>query len=117
MLQGQHSLRRGSTLVRLRDVYGKKRNPAALPWLSHKQILAWADTHYRRTAAWPNTHNGMGTEAPDEHCDRLGDALRVRNRGLPRGSLLVRKRGTRSRGNNSDDREKRELSAENLQEQ
>jgi hypothetical protein len=105
---GRRGLRGGSSLARLLDAYGKKRNHAALPRLSYKRILAWADAHYRRTGAWPNTNSGVVMNATDERWDRIDDALRVGSRGLPGGSsllrLLVRKRGVRTDHGRAGDR-------------
>jgi hypothetical protein len=48
---GRRGLRAGSSLARLLDEHGKKRNHLALPRLSYKTILAWADAHFQRTGA------------------------------------------------------------------
>lgn len=117
---GRRGLRGGSSLARLLDAYGKKRNHAALPRLSYKKILSWADAHYRRTGAWPNINSGVVTEAPDERWDRIDDALRVGSRGLPGGSsllrLLVRKRGVRTDQGRAGDLASQEERAANHQE-
>lgn len=117
---GRRGLRGGSSLARLLDAYGKKRNHAALPRLSYKKILSWADAHHRRTGAWPNINSGVVTEAPDERWERIDDALRVGSRGLPGGSsllrLLVRKRGVRTNQGRAGDRASQEERAANHQE-
>lgn len=98
--RGLRGLRGGSSLARLLDQYGKKRNPAVLPRLSYKKILAWADDHYRRNGAWPNINSGAVAAAPGERWGLIDNALRGGYRGLPGGSelhrLLIRKRDLRT---------------------
>jgi hypothetical protein len=72
------------------DRYGKKRNGAALPRLSFKKVLSWADAHFQRYGCWPNTTSGAVEDTPDERWDWIDDALRVGCRGLPGGSTLLR---------------------------
>jgi hypothetical protein len=97
LLHGWRGLHSGSSLARLLDQYGKKRNRAALPRLSLKKILSWADAHFRRRGVWPNLNSGPVADAPGERCDLIDNALRAGCRGLPGGSslyrLLARKRG------------------------
>jgi hypothetical protein len=94
---GWRGLRGGSSLACLLDRYGKRRNPAALPRLSYKKILSWADAHFRCSGAWPNINSGPVADAPGERWDLIDNALRAGCRGLPGGSslhrLLTRKRG------------------------
>jgi hypothetical protein len=82
------------------DEYGKKPNRSALPPLSHKKILAWADAHFVRTGKWPNTNSGPVADAPGERWEMIDQSLRVGSRHLPGGSslipLLARKRGVRN---------------------
>jgi hypothetical protein len=96
---GRRGLQGGSSLARLLHDCGKKRNHMGLPALSYKKILAWADSHFRRTGAWPKKNSGIVTDAPDERWDSINDALSRGYRGLPGGSslirLLARKRGVR----------------------
>jgi hypothetical protein len=87
---GRRGLRGGSSLARLLDTSGKKRNRVALPRLSYKKILSWADAHFRRWGAWPNTTSGVVADAPVERWDAIDNALRAGNRGLPGGSTLLR---------------------------
>jgi hypothetical protein len=97
---GRRGLRGGSSLARLLDEYGKKRNHLALPRLSYKKILSWADAHFRRTGDWPNGEGGAVVDAPSERWESIDNALRAGSRGLPGGSslirLLARKRGVRN---------------------
>jgi hypothetical protein len=90
LLHGWRGLRGGSSLARLLDQYGKKRNRAALPRLSYKKILSWADAHFQRYGSWPNTTSGAVEDAPDERWDLIDDALRAGCRGFPGGSTLLR---------------------------
>ena len=78
------------TLVRLLAEYRGVRNPKRLPPFSIKQILAWADAHYRRTGRWPTADSGPIPEAPGETWLRVETALRVGVRGLPGGDSLAR---------------------------
>ena len=94
---GWRGLRGGSSLARLLERYGKRRNPAALPRLSYKKILSWADARFRKCGVWPNLNSGPVADAPGERWDLIDNALRAGCRGLAGGSslyrLLARKRG------------------------
>jgi len=98
--QGLRGLREGSSLARLLADHEKKRNLKALPPLSRKKILAWADAHFRRTGKWPNVNSGPIADAPREKWNAVDDALRQGHRGLSGGSslllLLAKKRGVRN---------------------
>jgi hypothetical protein len=69
--------------------------------LTTAQILAWADSHQRRTGCWPNAKSGPIREAPEENWSAVVLALRVGCRGLPGGmtlaNLLAEQRGVRNR--------------------
>jgi hypothetical protein len=101
--QGSRGLQGGSSLSRLLADHKKKRNIQALPRLSRKKILAWADAHIARTGKWPNVNSGPVAEAPEENWKMIDNALRQGHRGLQGGSsllqLLVKKRGLRDRLN------------------
>jgi hypothetical protein len=66
-----------------------------------KQILTWADLHYRQTGAWPTMRSGGVLAAAGESWKAIDSALRDGLRGLGRGSslarLLAQKRGVRNR--------------------
>jgi hypothetical protein len=98
--QGQRGLQGGSSLPRLLDEHGKKRNHLTLPRLSRRQIIAWADAHRKRTGKWPNLNSGPVVDCPGERWDRIDHSLRAGTRGLTGGSslaqLLTRKRGKRN---------------------
>jgi hypothetical protein len=51
--EGLRGLPGGSSLVRLLAKERGVRNHLALPPLTHKKILAWADAHFTRTGRWP----------------------------------------------------------------
>lgn len=93
---GRRGLCGGSSLARLMDKYGKRRNPKTAPCLSYKQILSWADDHFHRNGVWPNINSGPVAGAPGERWDLIDNALRKGCRGLLGGSslhrLLARKR-------------------------
>ena len=58
--------------------------------LTIKQILAWADSHHKRTGNWPTTTTGPVHEAPNEKWSALSQALGKGSRGLPRGGSLAK---------------------------
>lgn len=98
--QGCRGLQGGSSLARLLADHRKKRNHLALPPLSKKKILAWADAHFQRTGKWPTANSGPVQDAVGERWNLIDYALRQGQRGLPGGSsllrLLVKKRGVRN---------------------
>jgi hypothetical protein len=98
--EGTRGLRGPSSLARLLDDHGAKRNHVALPPLTKRQILAWADAHFARTGSWPNVNSGAVQEAPEERWDLIDNALRQGHRGQPGGSsllrLLAKQRGARN---------------------
>src|SRR5947209_17836127 len=63
---GLRGLPSGSSLARLLAEQRGVRNTSALPRLTMKQILAWADAHYQRTGQWPKETCGAVPEAPGE---------------------------------------------------
>ncbi len=60
------------------------------PLLTVKQILAWADAHYKRTGKWPTTTSGTVRAAPAERWSAINSALRSGCRGLSGGLSLAR---------------------------
>lgn len=97
--KGRRGLRGQSSLARLLEQHRARRNIQALPPLSYKKILAWADAHHVRTGDWPNVNSGAVPDASGERWDAIDAALRQGHRGLAGGSsllrLLVKKRGVR----------------------
>jgi hypothetical protein len=87
---GTRSLPSGSSLARLLAQRRGVRNPAAPPPLTVKQILAWAEAHYRRTGRWPTHRSGPVAGAPGETWGAIALALQQARRGLPGGTPLRR---------------------------
>ncbi|HEY3243571.1 MAG TPA: hypothetical protein VGM03_09490 [Phycisphaerae bacterium] len=98
--QGHRGLAGGSSLARLLAARRGVRNIKALPRLSIHKILAWADSHHRRTGTWPQHDAGTVLYAPGESWVNVDAMLRVGGRGLKRGSslarLLTKHRGVRN---------------------
>lgn len=69
-----------------------------IPRLSVNQILAWADTWYKRTGHWPKRTSGRIPET-QEHWKKIDGAFKAGSRGLSGGSslakLLEKDRGVR----------------------
>ncbi len=72
------------------------------PEFSVNQILTWADTHRRRTGAWPNLNSGPIADALGDTWRKVDNALRYGLRGLPGDSslaqLLAERRNVRHQG-------------------
>jgi hypothetical protein len=83
-------LRKKSSLARLLAAHRGVRNIMALPRLSEKLILQWADAHHKRTGKWPTTLFGAIKDAHGETWIGVESALRYGGRGLPGGSSLAR---------------------------
>ncbi len=100
LLLGNRGLPGGSSIARLLAECGKKRNQLALPTLSRRKILAWADAHFQAKGEWPNVNSGEIIAAPGERWDLIDNALRQGHRGLAGDSslllLLAKKRGVRN---------------------
>ncbi|MEW6253456.1 MAG: hypothetical protein AB1716_22665, partial [Planctomycetota bacterium] len=97
---GSRSCRPGGSLARLLATHRGVRNLQALPRLTIKQILAWADAHHARTGRWPVQWNcDPVVDAPGETWSAINGALNLGNRGLPGGDslsrVLMRYRGVR----------------------
>ena len=104
--RGSRGLPGGSSLARLLAEHRGVRNIHDLPNLTVKQILQWADKHYRRTGRWPNQGSGKVTGAAGETWSGINASLHVGRRGLPGGSslakLLAEHRGARNIGDLSN---------------
>jgi hypothetical protein len=87
---GRRGLKGGSSLAKLLAEAGRKPNWSALPPLSVKQILAWAEAYYRRHGKWPHVRSGRVAEAPENSWRMIDRALRAGRRGLPGGTTLAR---------------------------
>jgi superfamily II DNA or RNA helicase len=100
--QGGRSLPGGSSLAQLLAERRGVRNLGALPDLTIRQILRWADAHHQKTGQWPKLAPGVVLGVPDEKWVNIDAALSQGRRGLPGGSslaqLLAERRGVRNLG-------------------
>ena len=98
---GRRGLPGGSSLARLLSENCGVANTHALPPLTKKAILGWADAHHRETGQWPTRNSGKVIGAEGEKWFNIDAALRLGLRGLPGGSSLARllkeKRGVRNK--------------------
>lgn len=100
---GLRGLPGGTSLARLLAEQRGKHYLGKRPPLKVKDILAWADAHYRATGRWPHAQHGVIAAARREQWNAVDMALRNGHRGLPGGTTLARllaeHRGMRNRGN------------------
>jgi hypothetical protein len=100
---GLRGLPGSSSLARLLAATCGKRNHMRLAPLTPDQVLAWGDSHYRRTGRWPRVKSGCVKDAAGESWSGIDNALRGGYRGLPGGDslyqLLRRARGVRKPAN------------------
>ncbi|MCH8970313.1 MAG: hypothetical protein IIA66_14500 [Planctomycetes bacterium] len=87
--RGFRKLPGGSSLAQVLARHRKVVNPKSRPRLTVKQILAWADSHHKRTGRWPVLLSGPVYEAPDERWKTIDSALRHGLRKLPGGLSLA----------------------------
>ena len=103
LARGGRGLPGGSTLSKFLAQHRGVRNRRDLPRLTQKQILAWADAHYKRTGHWPKAVSIRVHDARAETWAAVNYHLLRGSRGLPRGSslakLLIKRRGLRDRLN------------------
>lgn len=90
LIQGNRGLKRGRSLAKLLAEQRGIRNRAAIPRLTRRRILAWADAHHQRTGTWPKLYSGPVADAPGETWLAVNTALSNGSRGLPGGSSLAR---------------------------
>jgi hypothetical protein len=88
--EGNRRLPGASSLARLLAEQRGVRNKKDLPRLALKQILAWADDHFRRTGGWPRRKSGPVAGTPGETWGAIDSALQKALRGLPGGTSLPR---------------------------
>jgi len=97
---GLRSLPGGSSLAQLLAENRGVQNISALPDLTVKQILQWADAHHQKTGRWPKSSSGKVLGASGETWANVHGSLSRGHRGLPGGStlaqLLAAKRGIRN---------------------
>jgi hypothetical protein len=100
LYKGLRGMPGGSSLAMLLTAKRGVRNVQALPPLTIKQILKWADAHHQKTAQWPKIKTGNMLGAPNEKWGNIENSLRLGQRSLPGGSslaqLLSEKRGVRN---------------------
>jgi len=59
-----------------------------IPALTEDHILSWADSHFERHGAWPNSKSGAVDDQPGENWGFINSSLRNGHRGLTSGSTL-----------------------------
>jgi hypothetical protein len=101
--QGRRGLQRHGSLAQLLAKHRQVRNIRHLPRLTVKQILTWADDHFRRTGKWPTVWSGpiIAAGAQGETWLGINHTLQRGRRGLPGKcslmQLLSKHRGKRNR--------------------
>lgn len=99
---GLRGLPAGLTLARFLKKYRGKPNHMDHGPLTIKQILAWADEHYRRTGQWPKVNSGPIPGTDDETWLSVYHSLYHGRRGLPYrrrlSQLLAEQRGAPTSG-------------------
>jgi len=88
--KGRRGLPGGSSLPKLLAEKRGVRNTGALPDLTIKQILEWANAHHQKTREWPKRNSGDVLGAPGETWAIVAGALFKGRRGLPGGSSLAK---------------------------
>ncbi len=86
---GCRGLRGGSSIARLLAEHRGVRNHMGLPHLSIRQVLKWADAHYRTTGQWPTGQSGPVSGSSGETWMGIQIALNRGRRGLSGGSSLA----------------------------
>ena len=98
---GYRGLPGGGSLARLLQAERGVRNRKALPALSIKEVLRWADRFFKANGHWPTRQDGPIAGAPGETWAAVDAALHNSCRGFRGGTslarLLERKRGARNR--------------------
>lgn len=87
---GQRGLPGGSSLARLLASRRGVRNRAAVARLTVRQILTWADAHYKRTGKWPTARSGVIFDASGETWCAVDVALKAQHRAVRQRSSLAR---------------------------
>lgn len=99
--RGKRGLPYGLSVAQLLELHRGVRNRLNVPDLTLRQILVWADDHYKRTGHWPKYQDGTIAAAPQETWSAVETALSKGKRGLPGGDslrkLLARRRGVRNK--------------------
>jgi hypothetical protein len=87
--KGSRGLRGKSSLAKLLAKHRNVRRHVRRRPLSAKEVLKWADAHFKRTGKWPRQDSGPIPEAPGETWQRVQNALLEGKRGLPGGETLT----------------------------
>ena len=99
---GRRGLPKGGSLAELLERDRRASSPGRRRPLSMEKILEWANSHYRRTGAWPQATSGLIPESEGDTWGAVNHALRYGYRGLPGGSslcgLLAEQRGASRSG-------------------
>src|SRR5262245_12580690 len=90
LIHGHRGLRGRSSVARLLAKHRRVRNRKALPRLTEKQIVAWADAYFARHGKYASESACPVEEAPGEVWINLTSALREGTRGLRGGSSLFK---------------------------
>jgi hypothetical protein len=99
LVKGLRGLPTGSSLARLLAERRNLRNLQGLADLTVKEILRWADEHFRRTGRWPSINSGVIDGTSGETWSPVQSALARGARGLAPSSLaqvLAAHRGRRN---------------------
>ncbi len=87
---GLRGLRGGSSVALLLEKRRGARHQRHRPRLMNRDILAWADAHYRRVGRWPSSTSGPIPESTGDTWVAVESALRAGTRGRPGGDTLSR---------------------------
>ncbi len=87
---GCRGLPGGMTLAQLLAKHRDVPNWKASPRLTIKQILKWADAHFRRTGRWPHSRTGPIHGVRNMDWMYVATALTKGTRGMPGGTSLAR---------------------------
>ncbi|MBA4192729.1 MAG: hypothetical protein C0467_32590 [Planctomycetaceae bacterium] len=83
--KGNRGLVKSCSLAQLLTKHRGVRNRAALPKLTAKQILRWADSFHHRTGGWPRQLSGLIADSPEDTWAAVDASLRLGLRGLAGG--------------------------------
>jgi hypothetical protein len=86
---GQRGLPSGYTLATLLGKAPGSDRSLRRSKLTQRQILEWADMHFRRHERWPRFDSGTIAGAPGETWAIVDSALKQGSRGLPGGTTLA----------------------------
>ena len=87
--RGRRTLPGGTTLARLLAEQRNVRSRVALPRLSRRQILKWAQAHHQKHGRWPTQGSGVIPGGRGETWSSVSYALKGGRRGLTGSSTLA----------------------------